>query len=323
MILGTVIFIRQRNGWTITDGKIFMLYFLQTSIIQRARMLNRSLDMTMRMNITAERLNPLFTNDTYLPEKSNHTISKKHPGSIEMVNCSFAYKNNHLTLNNVSLTISAGETVGFVGVTGSGKSTLALLLCRFYDPIQGKILLDGRNIAHYAIQDVRDRFSLIFQETFLFSASIRDNIAYGRPFADDKEIINVAKLAQIHDFIKDLPQGYDTLVGERGVTLSGGQQQRMSIARALLRKPQFIIFDDCTSALDSKTEYALQQGLDSLNENIIKIIITHRMSSIKNADTIYVIDKGSIVERGTHSELNIPGTAFRRILRPDSEENGK
>ena len=321
MVLGAALFIRQRYGWTITDGNLFMLYFLQASIIQRVRMVNRSLDLVMRMNITAERLNPLFTNQNYLPETTIYTIPQTGPRSIEMKHCYFSYRKNYSTLNDISLTISAGQTIGFVGVTGSGKSTLALLLCRFYDPIKGKILLDGKNIAHYAIQDVRNQFALIFQETFLFSASIRDNIAYGKPHANDEEVVQAAKAAQIHDFIKDLPEGYATLIGERGVTLSGGQQQRISIARAILRKPKCIILDDCTSALDSKTEYALQHALDALDESITKIIIAHRTSSVINADMIYVLDEGTIVESGTHFELNVPGTAFRRILQPDSEES--
>jgi ABC-type multidrug transport system fused ATPase/permease subunit len=204
--------------------------------------------------------------------------------------------------------------VGLVGATGAGKSTLSLLLCRFHDPDEGVILLDGRDIRDYRLDDVRNQFSLVFQDTFLFSTTIWQNIAYGRPDASYEEVIHAASVAHAHRFITEMPEGYDTVVGERGVTLSGGQRQRLSIARAILRRPSFLILDACTSALDAITEQAIQDSLRELRETSTVIVIAQRYSSVADADYVYVLDNGRIIETGPPDELNVPGTAFSRTL---------
>ena len=231
-----------------------------------------------------------------------------------MARISFSYGDRLHSLKEVSLEIKAGQTVGLIGATGSGKSTLALLLCRFYDPNSGQILLDGEDIRSYSSAEVRDQFSLAFQDTFLFSASVRDNIAYGRPGATLAEVIEAAEIAQVDSFVAELPDGYDTEIGERGVSLSGGQRQRISIARAILRKPRFLVLDDSTSALDAATEKAIRDGLRTLGGTTTMIIIAHRFSSIAHADRVFVLDHGSVVETGTPADLNVAGTAFAKIL---------
>jgi ATP-binding cassette subfamily B protein len=198
--------------------------------------------------------------------------------------------------------------IGILGGTGAGKSTLVQLLMRAYDVKSGQILLDGRDIRQYTPQSVREQIGFVFQETFLFSSTIRNNIAYGRSEATMEDIERAAKLACAHDFIMELPQGYDTIVGERGLGLSGGQKQRIAIARALVLDPKIIVFDDSTSAVDMKTEHAIQQALQNAMKGRTTFIIAHRISSIKHADEIIVLDHGEIVQRGKHEELiHVPG----------------
>jgi len=317
----TTLALVQNGSASLTDGTLFMIYFLQASLIPRVRMLNRSMDLLMRMSITADRLMPLFTAREYLKTRETHSLPEKGPGAIRCESCSFAYPGQDHSLHDISLTITAGETIGLVGPTGAGKSTLALLLCRFYDPDCGVVSIDDNDIRNYPLEHIRRQFALVFQDTFLFSASIGDNIAYGNPAARRDEIERAARLANIHDFIATLSNGYDTEIGERGVTLSGGQRQRVSIARALLRKPRFLILDDATSALDTRTEEAIGRSITALHETSTIIVIAHRFSSIAGADRVYVLEHGRITETGTPGELNVLGTAFSRILNIHHPEN--
>ena len=312
--LGVAILTAKQGAWELTSGRLFLLFFIQRSMVTRIRMFARSLDLAMRFSVTAERLGVLFHTDEFLDTSGDRRLPASGPGRIAAGNVSFAYGDRSRSLRDISLTIQAGQTVGLVGATGSGKSTLALLLCRFHDPDRGVILLDGRDIRDYAIADVRNQFSLVFQDNFLFSAPIWQNIAYGKPDATYENIIHAASVAQAHPFIQEMPQGYETVVGERGVTLSGGQRQRLSIARAVLRKPRFLILDACTSAVDTMTESAIQNSLKELRETSTVIVIAQRFSSVAEADYVYVLDEGRIVESGTPDELNRSGTAFSRAL---------
>lgn len=206
-------------------------------------------------------------------------------------------------LQDINFHVKPGQTVGIVGSTGSGKSTLMNLLCRFYDVTSGEIKIDGINLKEMDLYALRDNIGMAMQDVFLFSDTIEGNIAYGRPNCSFEEVVAAAKIANAHDFIMQMSDGYDTIVGERGVGLSGGQKQRISLARALLKKPSIIILDDTTSAVDMETEAQIQNELGSLNNNQTVFIIAHRISSIKDADQILVLDKGKIIESGSHDEL--------------------
>lgn len=312
-VLAVAIFEARAGRWELTAGKLFVLFYLQSGIRMRTWGISRAIDLTMRFTVTAERIGRLLHADAYLEDAGTAPIPA-HGAGLAAENVSFAYGDRGHSVHDVTLHIREGEMIGLVGRTGAGKSTLALLLCRFYDPTAGRIVLHGTDVRAFPVQELRNSFSLVFQDTFLFSASIRDNIAYGCPNACFEDIINAASTACIHDFIMDLPRQYDTEVGERGVTLSGGQRQRISIARAILRKPRFLILDACTSALDSATEKAIQDGLQKLRASTTCIVIAHRFSSIEHADRVAVMEDGRLVETGTPAELNRPGTRFRSVL---------
>ena len=224
-------------------------------------------------------------------------------GNIQFDKVNFAYSTRDSVLNNLSFTISHGETIAFVGSTGCGKSTIIKLLMRFYDIVDGNILIDNKNIKEYSLSSLRKQIGLVSQETFLIDGTISQNIAYGTFDATLDEIINVAKVAKIDAFIRTLPNGYQTQIGERGLKLSGGQRQRIALARAILKNPAILILDEATSALDNKTEALIQQSLELIKEGRTTIIIAHRLSTIVNATRIYVLNHGKIVESGTHNEL--------------------
>jgi subfamily B ATP-binding cassette protein MsbA len=203
----------------------------------------------------------------------------------------------------VSFSVKAGETVALVGPSGGGKSTLVSLIPRFYDVTDGRILLDGMDIRSFRVRSLRDQIGLVFQDNFLFSDSVKENILLGKPDATDEEVIAAAKAANAHEFIMSLPDGYDTRVGERGVKLSGGQKQRIAIARVFLKNPPIFIFDEATSALDLENEQYIQEALDRLAKNRTTFVVAHRLSTITHADRILFIENGQIVESGTHEEL--------------------
>ncbi len=224
-------------------------------------------------------------------------------GDIAFEHMSFGYDPNRLILKDLNFKIQEGKTVAFVGETGAGKSTLISLLLRFYEPSSGRITVGGHDIQSFAQHELREKIGLVQQDVFLFSDSIAENIAYGRENAAPEEIFRAAKLAAADRFIADLPNGYDTMVGERGVKLSGGQKQRISIARVFLKNSPIVIFDEATSALDTETETLVQETLDKLARNRTTIIIAHRLSTIRNVDCIFVLDQGRLIESGTHEEL--------------------
>jgi ATP-binding cassette subfamily B protein len=245
------------------------------------------------------------------PENTRELTIEK--GTVEFDNVTFGYATDRPVLKNVTFKVNAGERIAILGATGSGKTSLVYLIPRFYDVNAGRILIDGKDAKSYKISSLRRQIGLVLQDVFIFTGTIKDNIAFGQPEARMDDIVSAAKLARIHDFIMTLPDGYDTIVGERGVTLSGGQRQRITIARALLTKPKILILDDALSFVDAKTEKEIQEALEEAMKGKTSFIIAQRLSTIKNADRIMVLDSGVIVEFGTHNELMAKDNVYRRI----------
>lgn len=236
-------------------------------------------------------------------------------GHIVFDHVTFAYGNKLPAVTDLNFEAKAGSVIGFLGGTGSGKSTVIQLLMRAYDVNEGVIRLDGADIRDLGVRELRGQIAAVFQETFLFSSSIRNNISYGLKDVSMEEIIRAAKLAKAHDFIMEMPEGYDTIVGERGLGLSGGQKQRVAIARALLTNPRILVLDDATSAVDMETEHEIQAGFQEVMRDRTTLIIAHRISSLRHADLILVMDEGRVVQRGTHDELiSVPGP-YRDVYR--------
>jgi ATP-binding cassette subfamily B protein len=260
-----------------------------TSIVQRAE-------------VSQRRINELLDQKTDLVSVKN--LEATLEGALQVNHLSFVYPDSGIkALQDISFSIEAGQTLGIIGTTGSGKSTLANLLMRMYDPTSGEILVDNRPIQHYTLASLRSQIGVVPQDVFLFSDTIANNISFGIDNPDLELVIQAAKDADVYQNILDFPKGFDTLLGERGITLSGGQKQRVSIARAIAKEPKILILDDCLSAVDTKTENAILNSLKKIMENRTSIIISHRVSSAKLADQIIVLDEGRIVERGDHASL--------------------
>ncbi|MEO0918643.1 MAG: ATP-binding cassette domain-containing protein, partial [Pseudomonadota bacterium] len=235
-------------------------------------------------------------------------------GEIALKGVSFAYRPDMPVLRDVSLTIQPGETLAVIGATGAGKSTLAHLIARFYDVTRGKITLDAIDLRDLRLADLRGATSMVLQDVFLFNGTIRENIRFGRQNADQDAVMAAAKATGAHAFITDLPKGYETLVGERGIRLSGGQKQRISIARALLKNAPILILDEATSAVDTETEAAIQGNLDQLLAGRTAIVIAHRLSTIRRADRIAVLENGRLIQLGAHDQIANEAGAYARLL---------
>ena len=267
----------------------------------------------------AERVFELLDVSPRITDTSDAIVLPDGPGAVDFVHVDFRYGTDELSLRDFDLHIAAGETVALVGTSGSGKSTAALLLPRFHDPERGAVRIDGADVRDVTLNSLRREVGVVFDEAFLFSASIRDNIAYGRPDATDDEVRRVAHQAQADGFIRAMPQGYDTVVGEHGLTLSGGQRQRISLARALLTDPRILVLDDATSALDVGTEAAIYKTLRVLMAGRTTLLIAHRRSTLQLADRIVVLDRGAIVDDGTHEELVERCALYRMLLSGPSD----
>ncbi len=265
-------------------------------------------------NSAAIRLNEIFNAPELIKDKSDALIVEDINGEIRFEDVSFDYPQTPHTLHNIDLTIPPGQKVALLGPTGAGKSSLINLIPRFFDPTKGRITIDGIDIIDYNKQSLRSHIGIVHQEAFLFTLSILDNIAFGNPKASREDIVNAAKIAQIHDFIENLDDAYDTIVGERGVTLSGGQRQRITIARTLLQNPRILIFDDSVSAVDPETESKIQASLENAATDRTTIIISQRPSSLRYVDRIIILNKGHIVQDGTHTELKKQDGIYKQFL---------
>jgi subfamily B ATP-binding cassette protein MsbA len=329
-ILGTLalVFILVVGGWQVFDGSIqpsvfifFVIIFAR--IIPPIQAIVRSYNTLLKSSASAERFLEVLDADELIVEKPDAVVLQSFNDKIEFKEVCFSYRqsdnsenseSSDLVLKNISLTIPKGKTVAVVGPSGAGKTTLVDLLPRFYDCTEGQIIIDGHEIRDLNINSIRRQFGLVSQNCILFNDTVANNIAFGSSDYSLEQIREAARVAHADEFIDQLPQGYDTPIGDRGLNLSGGQRQRLSIARAVLRDTPILILDEATSALDSESEHAVQQGLDALMQGRTSIVIAHRLSTIKDADFIVVLDKGQIVELGTHEELLAIEGLYKKLV---------
>jgi ATP-binding cassette, subfamily B, bacterial len=297
LLLGGIAAVEGRLG----VGTYSILIYLTQRLLWPLTRLGETLDLYQRGMASTNRVLDLL--DTPVAIDSGHLALPPVRGEIQLRDVTFAYPDRSTVVNQLSLDIPAGETIAIVGATGSGKSTLVKLLLRLYEIQSGTITLDGINIKDLHLADLRRSIGLVSQDVFLFHGSVRENIAYGSPDANLDSVIAAAKIAEADEFIDRLPEGYDTIVGERGQKLSGGQRQRIAIARAVLKNPPILILDEATSAVDNETEAAIQRSLERITIDRTTIAIAHRLSTIRNAHCIYVMEQGELVESGTHDEL--------------------
>ena len=310
-----------RGRFTAGELTQFILYLAMLQM--PVRMLGFMINMTSRAISSGERIFEVLDAVSPVQEKPGAITVDGSQGHVVMEHVSFGYEEASPVLRDISIEAQPGEVVALLGSTGSGKTTIVNLIPRFYDVTAGSIMLDGIDVRDATLESLRRQVGIVQQDVFLFSASIRDNIAYGAVGASEQDVVSAAKAAQLHNFITDLPEGYETWVGERGVTLSGGQKQRLAIARSLLLDPAVLILDDSTSSVDTRTEHLIRQALDSLIRGRTTFVIAQRLSTVKNADQILVLENGRIVQRGKHEELLAQGGLYREIyelqLRPQEE----
>jgi len=306
------------GGWMTLDGTLAVgaygvLVFLTQRLLWPLTELATTIDLYERAMASSRRILDLIETAVSITDEKSGGRLIDPKGQIEFEHVEFSYSSGERVLHDVNLKIAPGSTVAFVGQTGSGKSTLIKLLLRFYEPSNGRILLDGTPIDEIGLASLRRAIGFVSQDVFLFQGTIRDNIAYGSPHATLEAVQAAAVAAEAEEFIRRLPQGYDTVVGERGQKLSGGQRQRLSIARALLKNPPVLILDEATSAVDNETEAAIQRSMQRIAHSCTMLVIAHRLSTIVHADCIYVMDRGRIVDRGTHVELLRRGGIYRSL----------
>jgi len=284
-------------------GEVFITFVIVFSqLLRPIQGITSNITYINKAKASLDRINEVLDADERIFEIPNPVKLPELKTGVRYANVSFKYKDDYI-LQNIDLTIPKGKTIALVGESGSGKSTLGDLLPRFYDVTEGTIYFDGIPITDCSLTDLRDHIGIVSQESILFNTSVKENIAFGMPGATIPEIEEAARIANAHDFIMQLENGYDTVIGERGNKLSGGQKQRLNIARAILKNPTILILDEATSALDTESEKIVQDALEHLMKDRTSIIIAHRLSTILNADEIVVLSKGLIKERGTHAEL--------------------
>ena len=300
-------------GGSLTPGELATFLLFLGLLVMPVRMLGWAVNVFTRAMSSGERIFQILDSPSPVADKEGARKMDHAEGEVVFDNVSFSYNAITPTLTNVSFRIEPGQKVAVLGAAGSGKTTICNLIPRFYDPTDGAVTIDGVNVKDLTLNSLRHNVGIVFQDVFLFQTTIRENISYGANGVTAEQVEVAAKAARLHDFIMSLPEGYDTQVGERGVTLSGGQRQRLAIARTLLINPPVLILDDSTSSVDVETERSIQKALQQVMENRTTFIIAHRVSSVKEADLILVLKDGEIAAQGTHDELIARDGFYKQI----------
>jgi subfamily B ATP-binding cassette protein MsbA len=298
---------------SLREGSLIVFIWYLGKMYKPMQELSKMTDTFSKAAVGYERIKEVLETDGQVKDLPNARPAPRLKGRIEFQDVTFGYDAQSPVLTNVSFTIQPGQTAALVGPTGAGKTTIISLIPRFYDPSSGRITIDGRDVRTFTQKSLRQQISFVLQETVLFHAPIWHNIAYGKPDAIRSEILRAAELANAHEFIEKMPEGYDTIVGERGMTLSGGQRQRIAIARAIIRNTPMLILDEPSSGLDAASERLVFEALDRLTEGKTAIVIAHRLSTIQRADVIFVVDEGRIVESGQHQDLLESGGLYAEL----------
>lgn len=323
--LGTIVLIyfggKLALSGTLPLADLFAFFLYLELLYQPVRALSGVWENIQQAVAGADRIAELLEQEPDVAEKPDAiAVSGRAQGAIRFDNVSFRYAEGEMILHNIDLEVRPGSVVALVGPTGVGKTTLSMLLPRFYDVSEGAITLDGNDIRDLTLESLRRQISIVLQEVFLFHGTARENILFGRPGATDEEMVKAAYIANAHEFIEQLPEGYETMIGERGVKLSGGQRQRMAIARAVLRDAPILILDEATSSVDTETEVLIQQALERLMIGRTTVVIAHRLSTIRNADQIVVLKEGRIEAQGTHQELMSQDGLYRYLNQVQTQE---
>lgn len=297
----------------LTSGALLVFLLYLSKMYKPMRELSKMTDTISKAVVGFERIGEVLETERQVRNIPRAIDAPRFKGNIEFRHVSFTYGEGRPVLKDIDLSIEAGQVAALVGPTGAGKTTIVSLIPRFYDPQSGSVRIDGFDVRRFRIKSLRRQISFVLQESLLFHAPIWENIAYGRPEANRDDIVRAAKLADAHEFIEKLPGGYDTMVGERGVTLSGGQRQRIAIARAVIRDAPILILDEVSSGLDAAAEQLVFEALNRLMEGRTSVVIAHRLVTVRRADVIFVIDGGTVVERGTHSELLARGGLYSEL----------
>jgi len=277
------------------------------------RDLSKMTDTLSKASVGFERIREVLETESQIRDLPRARKAPKFKGGVEFENVDFGYVDSQPVLQNLSLKIEPGQFVALVGPTGGGKSTMMGLIARFYDPLSGSVKIDGEDVRRFTLKSLRDQISFVLQETILFRTTVSENIAYGKPGATRQEVVRAAKLANAHEFIERMPQGYDTVIGERGETLSGGQRQRIAIARAIIRDTPILLLDEPSTGLDAASEQLVFEALGRLMEEKTAIVIAHRLATVRKADVIYVLEDGRIAEAGKHQELLARGGLYSQL----------
>jgi ATP-binding cassette, subfamily B, bacterial len=306
----------------LTPGDVLIFVNYLKTAFEPMRQITKQISQIAKATASGERVIDILDYEPNVRDLPGAKMAHPFYGAVQFEQVSFGYDPNRCVLKKLDLSVEPGQQVALVGPSGSGKSTLVSLILRLYDPVTGRILIDGQDIRHYKLDSLRQQISVVMQDSVLFAVSIRENITYGRLGATEQEIERAARLANAHDFIMDLPDGYDTIVAERGAGLSGGQRQRIAIARAAIRQSPIVILDEPTTGLDSASEHAVNEALNRLTRGSTTFLISHNLRAVEHADQILYVEKGSILEQGTHAELMRQSERYAALYRLQNQSNG-